>query len=366
MTRRLNICSIFASLLASSVAVGQSPQPVPAMDAIFQAFDRHSIVLLGEVHWNRQQHRFIQRLLHDKRLPGLVNDVGVEFGNSLYQPLIDRYVSGETVPLDSLRLVWRNTTQVLAWDRQIYGDIYATVRAVNRTLPPAKRIRVVALDPPIEWRSMLESDQFPRLWGYRDPVWFETLDREVLSKGRKVLVISGALHILRRDPPDFRPKTFDRVGLGDAISQRYPNAAYRIYPLVGRGRFAGIVRQWPAGTLIALNGTALGARSAQLLWPSSVTMFRTVNGKQEPFTLQESDFPPIESLIDALLLYGTDTTSAPLSMATYRDCEYLAELRRRNQLLLPIFGQEQRELIDSLASRAYATDGRRKRARCSP
>lgn len=335
------------------------------MDAIFQAFDSYSIVLLGEVHWNAQQHRFIQRLLRDRRLPRAVNDIAVEFGNSLYQPLIDRYVAGEPVPLDSLRLVWRNTTQVLAWDRPIYADIYAAVRDVNRKLPPAKRIRMVALDPPIEWRSMREADQFPRPWGYRDPVWFETLDREVLSKGRKVLVISGALHILRRDPPDFQPKTFDRLGLGDAIAQRYPKDAYRIYPVIGRRAAAAIVRGWPAETLVDVKGTAVGARSSQLLWPSSVTMFRTVNGKREPFTLQERDFPPIETLIDAMLYYGTDATSAPLPVGEYRNCGYVAELRRRSQLLLNVFGQDQRSLIDSLASRARNNVVGKKAAPCA-
>ena len=92
------------TLLATSVALGQSPKPRPAIDAIFKAFDTHSIVLLGEVHWNLQQHRFIQRLLRDPRLPNTVSDIAVEFGNSLYQPLIDRYVAGDDVPLDSFVL----------------------------------------------------------------------------------------------------------------------------------------------------------------------------------------------------------------------------------------------------------------------
>ena len=365
MTRAIAVWSILASLVAAPPTASQPLRPRPALDAVFQAFDRHSIVLLGEVHWNAQQHRFIQRLLHDPRLPLAINDVAVEFGNSLYQPLIDRYVAGETVPLDSLRLAWRNTTQVLAWDRPIYADIYAAVRAVNRKLPPAKRIRVVALDPPIEWRSVNEADQFPRLWGYRDPVWFATLDREVLSKGRKVLVISGALHILRRDPPDFQPRTFDRLGLGDAIAQRYPQAAYRIYPVIGHKASARVAPSWPRETLIDVKGTTIGSQSSQLLWPSSVTMFRKVNGKSEPFVLQEKDFPPIESLIDAMLYYGTDTTSTQLPVAQYRDCEYLAELRRRNQILLPVFGQEQRPLIDSLASRAVKSSRGIRAAPCA-
>lgn len=348
---RVAVLSVIpCALLATSVATGQSPKPRPAVDAIFKAFDTHSIVLLGEVHWNRQQHRFIQQLLRDPRVPGTVNDIAVEFGNSLYQPLVDRYVAGDDVPLDSLRLVWRNTTMALAWDPSLYAAFYGTVRAVNRKLPTARRIRVLALDPPIEWNSMTSAEQFPRIWGYRDPVWFEILDRESLSKGRKVLVIAGGLHILRRDPPDFQPKSFDRVGLGDALAQRYPGRVYSIYPAVGRGGVARLTRRWPPGSLADVKGTTLGARSAGILWPSSVTMFRTVNGKREPFTLQERDFPPIEALIDAVLYYGPDSALEPLPSGRYWDCEYLAELRRRNQLMLPVFGMDQQSLIDSLAS----------------
>jgi hypothetical protein len=320
------------------------------MDAIFKAFDTHSIVLLGEVHWNLQQHRFIQRLLRDPRLPAKVNDIAVEFGNSLYQPLIDRYIGGEDVPLDSLRLVWRNNVVELAWDRTLYADFYATVRAVNLKLPTPRRIRVIALDPPIDWRTMTSAERFPRLWGYRDPVWIQILDRESLSKGRTVLVIAGGLHILRRDPPDFKPKPSDRFGLGDALAQRYPDRVYSIYPAVGRGSIATLTRRWPEGSLADVKGTTLGARSSSVLWPSSVTMFRTVNGKPEPYTLQARDYPPIESLVDAILYYGPDATLARLPSANYWDCEYLAELRRRNQLMLPVFGMDQRALIDSLAS----------------
>ena len=45
-----------------------------------------------------------------------------------------------------------------------------------------RRFRVIALDPPIDWSKMTSADDFPRKWGYRDPVWFETLEREVCQK----------------------------------------------------------------------------------------------------------------------------------------------------------------------------------------
>lgn len=44
------------------------------------------------------------------RLAGLVNDVVIEGGNSLYQDVMDRFVSGQLVDNAQLRAVWRNTT----------------------------------------------------------------------------------------------------------------------------------------------------------------------------------------------------------------------------------------------------------------
>ena len=351
---------IFSVTVSALVPGGSATLPVLAeqpgsgVEAVLPILDKYPIVLLGEVHWNSQQHRFIQKLLRDPRLPGKVDDIAIEAGNSLYQPLIDRYVNGEDVPRDSLQLAWRNAAVPLAWDRPIYSDIYDAVRAINAKLSGSKRIRLIALDPPIEWKNVNKLEDFPRIWGYRDPVWFETLEREVLSKNRRVLVIAGGLHILRRDPPDFQPKGADRFGLGDALAQRYPSRVFRIYPATGSGKLARAISGRGMGSFVRVAGTTLGSQSSQILWPSSVTMFRTVNGKRVPYTLEKKDYPALSTLIDAILYYGSDTTTAPLPVEQYRDCAYVTELRRRNALMIQIFGMDQAELITSLARQAKA------------
>src|SRR5882724_9485620 len=102
-----------------------------------------SVVLLGEVHWNVDEHRFLEQLLHDPRLPGTIRDIAVEFANSSYQPMIDRYVAGEEVPLDSLRQVWQNVLVPLAWDSPLYPKFSRAVRNLNRTLPKSRWLRIV-------------------------------------------------------------------------------------------------------------------------------------------------------------------------------------------------------------------------------
>jgi hypothetical protein len=89
-------------------------------------------------------HRFCpitpsQRRNIDPRLPGVVNDIVVEFGNTLYQDTIDAFVlNGQPVADADLRPVWRNTTQspVQTWDAPVYEQFFRRVRAVNWTLPP--------------------------------------------------------------------------------------------------------------------------------------------------------------------------------------------------------------------------------------
>jgi hypothetical protein len=71
----------------------------------------------------------------------------IEFGNSLYQPTLDRYITGEDVPFPAISKVWRNTTQVAGWDSAIYLRLLATIREVNQKLP-VRMIRVLAGDPP--------------------------------------------------------------------------------------------------------------------------------------------------------------------------------------------------------------------------
>jgi len=126
------ILAVVSSSIILSVSLSSPDRSIPlqvkteyqGVDAVVHAFDRHSIVLLGEVHWSNAEHRFIQKLLRDTRFPCLVDDIAIEAGNSLYQPLIDRFVAGDAVPADSIQLAWRNTTQPMAWDPPVYGAIY--------------------------------------------------------------------------------------------------------------------------------------------------------------------------------------------------------------------------------------------------
>src|SRR6185436_15320208 len=120
-------------------------KPVNPIEGILAAFRSHTIVALGEGnHNNEQGHEFRLSLIRDPRFPLLVNDIVVEFGNSRYQDVMDRFVRGENVPAAMLRQVWQNTAQSgWAWDSTIYEEFYRAVRDVNSNQSPDHQLRVL-------------------------------------------------------------------------------------------------------------------------------------------------------------------------------------------------------------------------------
>jgi hypothetical protein len=175
-----------------------------AIEAILDAFRRHAVVAIDEPHGNEQSHAFRLSVIRDSRFHALVNDILVEFGNSRYQPVMDRFVAGEAVPYAELREVWENTTQPhTIWDRPIYEEFYRTVRALNATLPPERRLRVLLGDPPIDWETIrtpedLQSARKTQPGRSTHPA--DVLIKESLSKGRRAVVVYGGLHLIRQNP----------------------------------------------------------------------------------------------------------------------------------------------------------------------
>ena len=86
--------------------------PIEPVTGILEMFKTHDVVALSEgSHGNEQGHAFRLALIRDRRFPATVNDIVVEFGNALYQDVIDRFVQGEQVAYEELRKVWQDTTQ---------------------------------------------------------------------------------------------------------------------------------------------------------------------------------------------------------------------------------------------------------------
>jgi hypothetical protein len=196
---------IAAAVLTASAGARESrltPAPVPlnAVATILDAFKNHRVVALSEDHDDERAHAFRMSLIRDARFLDLADDILVEFGNSLYQDVIDRFISGEPVTDDALTRVWQDTTQPhTIWDRPIYEDFFRSVRAVNAALPRNRRLRVLLGDPPIDWKNVHTLEDLQRASAGRTSHPADILTREVVAKGRRALVLYGAVHLWRQN-----------------------------------------------------------------------------------------------------------------------------------------------------------------------
>jgi hypothetical protein len=256
------LCSAIACVGAVHLSVaahGQStrvaPVPREAVSAVLDLFEQYSIVALSEGdHNNQKGHEFRLALVRDPRFGRLVNDVVVEFGNSRYQTVMDRFTAGADVPYQELRQVWENTTiPGTLWDSPIYYEFFAAIRDVNRA--NGSHIRVVLGDPPIDWASIHDADQIKAYYPQRSSHAAAVIQQEVLKKNRRALVVYGAGHLIgRHSGADTIVAILERESKARifTISNGYPDVS----------RFeAGAA--WPVPSLILVEGTALGIEPSE-------------------------------------------------------------------------------------------------------
>ena len=181
--------SILLALSRVSSAAQTAPRaliPVDAVQGIVAAFQQHPVVIIGEAHWLRQAGDFYVRLVRDPAFQEIVQDIVVEFASRNNQPLLDRYIDGEDVPLEDVRRIWRDTTGVASWESPIYAEWLAAIREVNKKLPPPHRLRVVAGDTAIDWRRMHTHSDWAAL-GDNNVSFAEVIVNQVLEKNRRAV-----------------------------------------------------------------------------------------------------------------------------------------------------------------------------------
>lgn len=285
-------------------------------DAVLEAFKTHRLVALGAADSLQNHYDALERLLADPRLPGVAGDIIVEWGNALYQNTVDRFIAGQPVADADLRPVWRNTTQspLETWDAPVYEQFYRMARAVNRVLPPGRRIRVLAGDSPIDWAKITKPSQL-RAVPPRGPLVASLVQKQVLARGRRALLCYGMTGL------------FHGTGRTGAIERQTGQGVYVIAdlaPLAGDpGGLAKRLSRYPRDTIIPAAGTWLGSFNAGLF------VAEARPGGKNPFCGMR-----LGSLIDAGLYLG----QPGVLTATWPDPDiyfyppYWAELQRRNAL----------------------------------
>jgi hypothetical protein len=307
-------------------ATPSEPVSEPAIAAILAAFDKYEVVGLPQGHGMQDLNDFIFSLIRNPAFSEKVNDIVFESGNSLYQPILDRYVAGEDVPFTEVQKVWRKMGQPAAGASAFVEQFYPLVRALNQKLPPQRRLRVLAGDPPIDWDQIKGLDDVLRLV-HRDEGIASVMEREVLSKHRKALMLFGTFHL------------FHGVG-GSAVSiyeKDYPNVTFVIgelgifdtnLPTLSQSKFVN----WPIPAVARAKGTWLGALDISHFLPEPTRIDQDCNVHHEfPPMLQK----PMEDLVDGFLYLGPQDLrlreKIPADIAL--DVTYRADLQKGGAML---------------------------------
>ncbi len=322
-------CSAQAS--ASHRAGGtQHATPEPAIPAILKALETFEVVAMPAAHGEKDIDDLILSLIRDPRFPASVNDIVVECGNMRYQPVLDRYIAGENVPFSEVQHVWRDTTvQQMCGASGFYEELYPLVRSLNQRLPATSRLRVVAADPPIDWSKIRSYDDL-RPFFDRDGNIASVMEREVLSRHRKALMLFGTFHLLHGGGP----------GEGDAVTRyerHYPGRTFVVgefwdydvsnEPLESLGAPGGV---WPS--LLRTKSSRLGSLSLDAFMESPLTTDEDCNVR-EAFPSEPSR--NIADRIDAFLYLGPQRSQLmePLPADIALDRAYRAEWLRRMKLV---------------------------------
>ena len=162
---------------------------------ILQKYDNYDLVAIGERHWGQLDADLRMAIVNNPDFPNKVDDVLIEFGNSLYQSLLDSYVFGDDITYDEVAVVWQNTTQVGVWEPDIYGLMIKSIRELNFKLPKGQKVRVLAGGLPIDWSKITSGKDYAKQIAtfHKDRGSYPALiaEKEILNKNRKAIAFFG-------------------------------------------------------------------------------------------------------------------------------------------------------------------------------
>ena len=340
-----------ATSLGVRAPTGTDPLPRDAIAGLLEAMQRFPLVGLGERHGIQETYDFLTGLLVNPALPARITDIVVECGNAKHQDLADRFVLGdEPIANSDLAQIWRFTVGGgVIWDAPVYEQFFRTVRAVNWMRPPSRRIRVLLGDPAFDYRrvrGVADKGYVIATQRQRDAHYAAIVEREVLAKGRRALMIAGANHLLQGLISNDNPQGLNAASL---LVQRHPGVLFVVDLLVlppGRPdnplvqRAEAMVAHWPRPAMANLAGTWLGAttESAEPWVNSAAYLAATASARR--FGAQA----------DAILYLGPGaalTASRP-DPSIYQFGAYRGELQRVSRIATQIEGQPVDFVADGL------------------
>jgi uncharacterized iron-regulated protein len=319
------------SVMAGALCSAQSTsKPQNATAAILEAFDTHDVVALGEMHGNKQLYEWLRSLVTTSAFADRVDDIVMEFGNSLYQRSVDRYVGGQDVPLEQVEKAWRNMVGAVGPPSPVYASLYKAVRDSNINRNGKHQIRILCGDPYIDWDKVKDTEDIGPFLAHRDDWYTQVVKDEVLAKHHRALLIIGSGHLLRRNGPGY-------------IEQHLREASAHTYLIIagtntiGSGEIEHRFDSWNAPAIISTTASWVGELPAQPITSGGGPgMVRAVTPRAQDGPVPAlSPALKLQDAADALLYLGPADTLTQIYMgrAELEGTPYGKELIRRFNIM---------------------------------
>lgn len=323
--QRVPVCMALVALVPLVVATELAGQDDIA-GAIAAAFGDASIVAIGENHGHVEFHALLISLLEDPRVQRRVDDIAVEFGNALYQDVMDRFVAGEAVPRDSVRMAWRNSivSPNRVWDSPVYEAFFDAVRRINGTRSDGRSYRVVLADSPVDW-GRVGSREDLRPFYDRPAHIAAAVSREVLERGRRGLLVAGGAHLTRVNMVlGSADRPAEERNVASRIAGAHPEARLHLVRSLGRAGDADLSPVAPAEGPVLL---PTGDPRLADLDANRISTMRNMDGT--PF--RGYGDATLADLVDAVIVWGEGQTT--FAEPPEPDPAYRAELDRRLEIV---------------------------------
>lgn len=312
---------LFGVLILGSICNAQrEPKTEDATTAVLHAFDAHNIVMFGEMHGNKQEYEWLRSLVASPEFAEKVDDVVMEFGNSLYQKSVDRYIAGEDVPREQVERAWRNTVGGIGPPSPVYASLYRAVRETNLKRQGKHQMRILCGDPYIDWEKVRDSEDMRPFLENRNQWYTQVVKDEVLAKHHRALLIMGSLHFLRRQGPGYIESQLQEAGAKTYLIVFGTNAVGAYDDLDHR------LDSWPAPAIVSVADS----------WVGELLAMPVIHGGEsgpKHVIVIGTQRPPVKlkDVADALLYLGPRDSLTQVSMtrAELNDIPYAKEIRRR-------------------------------------
>ena len=258
---RLTALLVAVGAMSGADAQSRDPRPEDGFRAILGAFQNFPIVAIGDYHGTKDLNDFLLSLIRHPAFPAVANDIVVECTSSSMQPLLDRFIAGDDISAADAKRLWRDQTHPPCSVEPLRERLFKLVRRINQTLEPGRRLRLLAGEPPLDWKT-LTPERHRDFMESRETSLASVLSAEVIAKNRKALVFYGGGHLNHG---------VKEMAMG-RFEAKHPGKAFVIALYLGGfavGRGCGLpavadgfsvdekLRSWPVPSLAGSRGTWL-------------------------------------------------------------------------------------------------------------